>query len=169
MGDAIAVIRRRWPEVWAAIEHFTGDEVEHVKDTRVPSLQTRGVHLTSVCDRKSEAKVQADRVPVNSAEAWIYGFALGDLQRELLARPTIQKLTVVVIDALTFRKSVELFDPSDWIEDPRVELVLGHKETILRRPFAVAPACIKLAGPESGTITTLLRRELDASGKSGRS
>lgn len=110
--------------------------------TQVPTLRAGGINVTSCFDRDAEARLQASRIPAGASEAWIYGLALGDLQRVLLERAELERLHVVVMSRAVARLSLELV-PHPWLEDPRVELHLGSAEPAgPREPFACAPACV---------------------------
>ena len=135
MSEGHNIVRRRWPEVAAAVDDAAGLEAE-VTPHPPFTLRVAGVHITSVVDRRAEAVLQSSLVPEDAVEAWVYGVALGDLPEILLGRPALQKLHVVVMSAGLFDAALGL-EPMAWLADPRVSLTYGASRP--HRPFAAAP------------------------------
>ncbi len=157
------IICRRWPHVWAALESAVPPAgVVLTEDTPEPTLCVDGVHLTSAYNRRAEAELQASAVPRESESAWVYGLALGDLVRVLLEREVLRRLTVVVMSPAVAYQSLRSVDHADWLADPRVDLVLAASQTTVHRPFAVAPACLRLAGEDAARLRDLVALELNA-------
>lgn len=156
------IARRRWPALLEVLESARGLDDVRAIDRGAATLSIGGVQLTSARDRRAEARLQARLVRAGSREATVYGVALGDLPRELLARPELERLRVVVLNAAVVRAAWSRFDASDWLADERVELVHGQGERELGRPFAAAPAALRLAEDACARIRDLVAIELAA-------
>lgn len=151
------IIERRWPKIWGELSRAPRPvAVSQTSDTRVPTLVVDGIHLTSSYDREAEASLQASAAPNDADHVWVYGVALGDIQRMLLARPLLKRLTVVILAPGAAFQSLSRFDHRDWLSDDRVELISGAGLDRVPAPFAVSPASLKLAAPETLEIRDLL-------------
>jgi hypothetical protein len=144
-ADNSAIIRRRWPGVLEMIEGAAPVEARITDRTPERTLFIDGIHLTSSYNRLGEARLQARVIPCQSETATVYGFALGDLQRVLLERPAIVQLDVVVLSTSATHESLARFEHADWLADPRVTLIHGGETDTVRKPFALAPATLRLA------------------------
>ena len=155
------IVGRRWPELWEQLRNApTPRDVRELSHTPEWTLRIDGIQLTSAYNRPSEARLQAELVPENSREAHVYGIALGDLPRVLLERAQLERLWVSIMSRSVARESLRLCDHSDWLGDPRVELLLANARSELRRPYAVAPACLSLAGARSARLRDALYLDL---------
>ncbi|MCP4599829.1 MAG: DUF115 domain-containing protein [Proteobacteria bacterium] len=155
------IIENRWPAVWEEIvQTDVYKEIALTPDTPESTFVISGIHLTSAYNRNAEARLQARLVPMESSSAWIYGFALGDLQRVLLEREAINELNVVVMNPALLRASLTHFDHTDWLKDMRIDLTLAASEASVHSPFAVAPACLRLAGDKATNLRDMLLLEL---------
>jgi hypothetical protein len=152
------IFQQRWPEVWQVITQCQPfDDVVIADNTPEQTLLINNLQLTSAYSRANEALVQSHLIEAGSKEAAVYGFALGDLPRNLLARDELEKLYVVILSPAATFWSLVYFDHTDWLQDPRVELkYAGHEENV-RRPFAAAPVCLRLADDASTRIKDLVR------------
>ena len=160
--DMQQVIEQRWPAVWQAIQNCTPyPNTALVEDTPEQTLVINGLHLTSAYNRQQEAELQSQLVPEDAVSACIYGFALGDLARELLKRKTLKELVVVLLAPEVVHWSLKHFDHSDWLNDARVTLKLAQDERQLRLPFCVAPACLRLANDVSTKLKDQIMIELN--------
>jgi hypothetical protein len=117
-----------------------------------------GIHLTSRFDRRADAELQAERVPLDATEATVYGIGLGDLPRVLLERLSLERLRVVVLSRAAAKCALAL--DRRWLGDPRVELVLARDERSLRTPSAVSPACLALADDDALALRDAVLLEL---------
>jgi hypothetical protein len=152
----LEILETRWPGMWAKLAEEPALEAAVIEGTPEPTLRIGGIQLTSAYNRLSEARLQAALVPQDARCVWVYGYALGDLQRVLLERPELEELHVGILNPSVAWHSIESFDHSDWLGDARVRLHLLKDDEPLQKPFAVAPACILLACDE----VTRLRDEL---------
>lgn len=154
------ILSRRWPLLWEAIRSAPTSPPPVYSTTPQPTLIFSGIHLTGGYDRAAEAGLQARLVPTSSPSVWVYGAALGDLPRTLLARPALQQLNVVLLNLFVFAHCLAFADQSDWLADPRVELSNAAGQTEIRTPFAVSPACLRLASDGAARLRDLLALEL---------
>lgn len=126
----------------------------------VQTLVVDGIQLHSRYAPQHEARLQADLIPQGHAVVHVYGLANGDLIRELLARPEVTRLCLILMNAAVDRTNFTLFDHTDWLSDPRVCMLDTANERELRLPFACAPAFLYLADDESARLRDLLHLEL---------
>lgn len=156
------IIETRWPKTWNAI---ADSELHHhfdvVREAPEQTLVFSGIHLTSSYNRMSEAHVQARLIDSESEKATIYGFGLGDLPRVLLERQNLKSLHVVVLNPSIVRTVLQHFDQTDWLQDPRVTLVLARNAKKIEKPFAVCPASLRLASDEAVRIRDRIVQELE--------
>lgn len=156
-----ALIDRRWP---ACAEKLRAtalpDRLEQVQHGDVPTLVVDGIQLHSRYAPQQEARLQAALIPPGHAVVHVYGLAHGDLIRELLARPEVTQLHLVLMNAAVDRVNFLLRDHTDWLADPRVCVLDAATERELRLPFACAPAFLYLADDESARLRDLLHLEL---------
>src|SRR2546422_308459 len=110
-----------------------------------------GYQLTSAVDRIAEARLQAQAIPIDAPEAWVYGCGLGDLVRVLLERPALRRLHVVVFN-------LEILEMARLVNDDRVRLYLpGTAPPKVRDPFAVCPGDLRHAEPAAYEIRDIRR------------
>jgi hypothetical protein len=157
--SAVALLKQRFPEVARAVECERPLSATPSEGTPDATLICRGLHLTSCVDRRAEAELQAREVPLDALSATVYGLALGDLPRVLLERPALRELRVVVLNPALF-SAANRCAPMTFLGDMRVKLVLGRDETRVARPFAVAPACLRLAEDAALPIRDRVQQEL---------
>ena len=158
--EPLEQIQRRWPEIAAALASAQPGRTWGLTQTPVPTLRVGEINITSCYDREREANLQASRIPEASEEAWVYGVALGDLQRALLSRPALQRLHVVIMSRAVERKSFEVAD-HPWLADPRVTLHHGAVDDV-REPFACAPASVWTAERDRQSLRDRLLTALAA-------
>lgn len=156
-----APLARRWPQVAAAVEEAIGNLPGFAWLQRpCPTLVIDGIQLTSAHDRTREATLQAARIPAGSRQAWVYGMALGDVPRLLLQRPELRNLQVVLFNPGVAALSLYFFDHRDWLDDPRVSLVVAGPEDTLQQPYAALPACLHLADDAASRLRDLICLDL---------
>lgn len=161
MATNFAILARRWPKL--------ARQIEKAADTLPPfslvekgaqTLVIDGIHLTSAYDRIKEANLQAAPIPMKSSQAWVYGMALGDIPRVLLSRKSLKEVTVVIMNCAVAALSLYFFDHSDWLDDPRINLVAASPTDRLHTPFATAPGCLQLADEQAGRLRDLVCLDL---------
>jgi len=157
----LKLISERWPQLAERL-HKTSDpeQVELVIDAPEITLLINGIHLSSCYDRLREARIQAELVPEGSTLAHVYGLATGDLPRLLLSRSELKELNVLVMSLAVARASLAYLDHSDWLTNPRVNLLMASSESDLQFPFACASATLSLADDGGARIRDLLYLEL---------
>lgn len=158
----LKIIEQRWPEIYQALIAIESPEQAlYLSETEEPTLLVNGIHLSSCFDGRSEARLQASKVPESAASVWVYGVVNGALQRELLQRLWLKQLEVVVLSLELFRSALRFFDHNDWLSDDRVRLSVASTATDIRVPFAVVPACLKIVDPAAARVRDLIVLELD--------
>lgn len=157
MEANFAIVGQRWPDVAQAIER-AADSLPpfSLEEKSARTLYVDGIHLTSAYDRLQEAQLQAAEIPDDSARAWVYGLALGDIPRVLLKRRQLKELTVVVMNSSVAALSLYFFDHRDWLADPRVTLAVATPTDRLHAPFATAPGCLQLACDEASRLRDMV-------------
>lgn len=153
------VLRERWPALQARIEAEDGaalqaDLVQGLGST----LSISGIQLTSRHDRTLEARQQAASLP-QEAVLHLYGTGLGDLQLELLARPSLERLYVHILNGAVFKLVLQLLEQDGWLADPRVELLYAGDLREIQLPFFALPAELVLADDHSAKIRDRLISE----------
>jgi hypothetical protein len=156
------IIHQRWPQVAERLENASiphHHEITH--QTPETTLVIDGIHLTSAYDRQAEASFQAQAIPLNSRQAWVYGMGLGDLPRRLLQREQIKELKVVILNPAVALASLTFFDHEDWLRDARTELQLGN-QAYPSQPLVANPASLILADTESAALRDRVFMELSS-------
>jgi len=157
----LEVLDKRWPDIYQAINRTTKrPSIAVSRDTPVPTLIIDGIHLSSGYDRVKEAQLQSLLVPDKSNKAWVYGVGLGDLPRTLLERNKIEQLFVVIMNLGLVRQSFSSLDHTDWLSDPRVNLLTATDQIDVHFPFATTPPCLELADNSSASLRDLIYLEL---------
>lgn len=139
------IIETRWPSLFAALQDAPPPAQVSWSERVEATLVINGVHLSSQYDIYKEASLQAQLVPLDSHQAWVYGSGVGALPRVLLNRPALEKLTVVVLNPAVFYQCLLAFDQSDWLADPRLSIEPALPADMVHFPFAASPACLRLA------------------------
>lgn len=160
----LAVIEQRWPDV---AQRLCGEDAGSVPaqllEGRESTLSIHGVQLTSRHDRFAEALTQAHSLPVHSPVVHVYGTALGDLQRVMLADPSLQVLHVHILNGALCALVLQLLDQHDWLSDPRVTLAYADVRDEIQLPFFALPAELVLADDTSARIRDRLVSEVHVS------
>lgn len=157
----IVIIEQRWPYLAEQISRAQMPaQVELVSAAPETTLVVDGIQLSSRYDRLREARLQASLVPAGSEIVHVYGLATGDLPRVLLDRKELKKLHVVVLSLAVARASLTYLEHSDWLDDPRVNLLTASSSSDLQLPFACASASLSLADNSGARMRDLLYLEL---------
>lgn len=120
------VIERRWPALFARLLNEDGSAIEAELTQGLGStLSIGGIQLTSRHDRVREAQIQAASLPADKPQLHVYGTGLGDLPTVLLERTGLERLYVHILNGALFALVLQLIDQRQWLQDPRVELLLS--------------------------------------------
>ena len=151
--ENIRVIDKRWPAVGETLTAaLTTGALEWVSHGAERTVLVSGIQLTSAYDRRAEASVQAELIPVTSRTATVYGFALGDLPRVLLQRPALVSLRVIIMNPELAAIGCRAADQTDWLSDPRVDVAFAWEEERICTPFAAAPTALRLAANRAAKL-----------------
>ena len=153
MATGLERAASRWPALHRhllAVDELDV-ELEWLDHTPAKSLRVGGRLLTSCLDREGEARLQASTVPRGSDSASVYGLAFGDLPRELLARPELKKLKVVLLNCPLDRLLLSR-DGHEWLDDERVDLSVGSGEAGVELPCAVSIGALKASSSACGHL-----------------
>lgn len=140
----LAVVRRRWPQLAAALAQQAELGVE-LQSGYAPTLIVEGIQLTSNYDRLAEAEAQAAEVATEAPVVMLYGLGLGELPRLLLARPATRQLLLQVMNLALLRSQLTVADHGDWLVDVRLNLIYDVNQQSVLHPFAVATGDLLLA------------------------
>ncbi|MBR9883897.1 MAG: DUF115 domain-containing protein [Oceanospirillales bacterium] len=154
-------LRERWPEVAAQLNVESADARTVLGDTPETVLVYRGLHISSAFDPMREAELQAERVPLECACAWVYGLGSGYLADVLLARPQIKTLHVVFFNHQLMVESLATY-PHRWLSDSRVRLYFAGAVTTPQWPFAAVYAELCLASHQALPLRDRVLVELNA-------
>lgn len=157
----LAVLEQRWPDMAQRLLRENADAVPaQLIEGQGSTLSVAGIQLTSRHDRVAEARLQAASLPVDSSQVHLYGTALGDLQRVLLACESLRVLHVHILNGALFSLVLRLLEQQDWLSDPRVVLAYADAATEIRLPFFALPAELVLADDSSARIRDRLVSEV---------
>lgn len=161
-AENLRILAERWPDLAARVRNAVAPEpLRWAQDGTSPALEVVGLRLWSAYDADAEARLQAELVPANSGEAWVYGVGGGDLIRVLLHRPALARANVVVLHPGLLHLLLHLLDHRDWLADPRVQMHDGVAQRDVQTPFAAVPACIALSDPACNGLRERLTQELE--------
>ncbi|VVN09539.1 hypothetical protein PS662_03778 [Pseudomonas fluorescens] len=154
------LIQRRWPRVWyrLSVENSATLQTDLVKGLD-STLSINGIQLTSRHDRKREAALQAQTLPVESPVVHVYGTGLGDLQLQLLERAGLERVYVHILNGAVFALVLQLLDQQQWLGDPRVELLYAGELAEIRLPYFALPSELVLADDFNAKIRDRLISE----------
>ncbi|PKQ75052.1 motility accessory factor Maf-2 [Aeromonas sobria] len=157
----LAIIEQRWPRLAAQLT------VAQLGDLQVEScegisstLLVNGIQLTSRHDRVAEAELQAATLP-DVPVLHLYGTGLGDLPRTLLARSSLKRLEVKIMNGALFALVLRLLDQQDWLTDPRVQLMMAGDEAEVSLPFFALPPELLLVEDAAARIRDRLVSEIE--------
>lgn len=154
------VLQARWPALFERLQQQAGEPLEaELVEGLGSTLSISGIQLTSRHDRVAEARLQAASLAESDEVIHLYGVGLGDLPRVLLERPALQQLRVFLLNSALFALVVQLLDHSDWLLDPRVELVFAGDSSEIQLPFFALPSELVLADDFSAKIRDRLISE----------
>lgn len=157
----LAVIDQRWPDVAQRLRAENAEAVPaQLVEGRESTLSIGGIQLTSRHDRLAEAQIQTQSLPHNSPVVHLYGTALGDLQRVMLAGHLLQTLYVHILNGALFALVLQLLEQDDWLSDPRVQLAYADARSEIQLPFFALPAELVLADDSSARIRDRLVSEV---------
>ena len=155
------VITRRFPALGRELCRFAPLPCR-LASRRESTLLLDGIQLTSVHDRTREAAIQLDHIPTGTSELTLYGFGLGDLARQALARTGLLRLNVRVIAPQVSLASLLFEDQTDWLNDPRCNVSFLHDDEQITTPCAASPVELRWMPPplqrHRDTLIDLLTR-----------
>lgn len=158
--DPLSVINERWPNIASLLAHANSLQYTLIEQPQT-SLVFEDIQLTSCYDRQSEAKLQAQQLAVECKNITIFGPAMGDLAIELLSRPTLKQLNVVIMNLSVFKAALKhMFDVS-WLKDKRVQISLAANNTAIPEYFLVSPAELTLVDDSAVILRDKLQLLLD--------
>ncbi len=159
LPNNLAIIEQRWPTIFQKLmtANLTSLQVQVEQNT----LLINNIQLTSNFDRVAEAKIQTQRIPQDSAKAFVYGTGLGDVQALLLQRKSLKSLVVCLLNIDLFLHELNAIDQTDWLKDPRVTLTFAEQLKEVFEPFIALPAELMFADEGSAQLRDRLMLELD--------
>ena len=157
----LAIIEARWPALAAKLTAAQLGELQiELCEGLNSTLLVGHIQLTSRHDRITEAQLQADSMP-DAPELHLYGTALGDLPRTLLARTGLERLHVHIMNRSLFALVLALLE-QEWLQDPRVQLCQACDETEIVLPFFALPSELELAEDAASRVRGRLMSEVTA-------
>lgn len=158
----LETLARRWPALAADLDGVGEPPCQWSDEAPQGSLVIDGIHLASGFDRVAEAELQAGLIPEQSPDASIYGVGCGELPRQLLRRPQLNRLTVVVLNLGVLRASLAHYDHTDWLSDPRVALIAADERLAVNAPFCAIPPELQLCADHAAALRDRVQLELDS-------
>lgn len=158
----MAIVSLRWPDISHQITaaDITSVSVQLVEDEQLTMLYD-DIQIASSFDQVSEAKIQIKHIPSKSSQVFLYGTGLGGIQKELLLNDDIQQLNVVIMNISVFKASLTHFEQIHWLEDIRVNLILGSTLSRVFFPFIALPAELTLSDNATARLRDIVSLELD--------
>lgn len=161
LADNLKIIQARWPHLVERLQQDSEQYSVHIQQGQDTTLLVNDIQLTGAYDRQAEACLLANQIPENIKQVVLYGPALGDVQRQLLARGALEKLLIQILNPSVFRYVLQSFDQSDWLADPRVELFYDPKQQQVYSPFIAQTGELLLASDKMATLRDRIALELN--------
>lgn len=159
LKDNLVVIEERWPQIRELIGAARLDSFN--VEVEQGTLLVNDIQLTSGYDRKAEAKLQCEQIPQDSPVAYVYGVGLGDVPLCLLERKRIKSIVVCVLNVDILLHVLNALDHTDWLKDPRIELVYSDKMKDVYEPFIGLPTELRFSDDKSATLRDRIVLELN--------
>lgn len=157
-----SLVRARWPSLHDSLSAADYPQEVILDDRYIDhSFIVRDIHICSVFDSLSEARLQAESVSQNAVEAHCYGVGMGDLPVALLERAALRRLLVYIFNPGIFRLLLDSTDQTGWLSDERTALMLADHVTDVGYPFAANPACLLLAATDTWPLRDRVQAELN--------
>ncbi len=158
--EKIALAAMRWPFLAPFITLDMALDYDVTGDTPAPVLVYQSKHMSSAIDPRTEASVQASVIPVECKEAWVYGVGSGLVIEQLLQRPIIECLNVVVFNRQLLAKSLAVYEHT-WLSDQRVNIFYAGDLSLPGKPFAAVYPELQLAEVAAHPLRDRVMTELD--------
>jgi len=155
----ISIIEQRWPEIAKRIKQASLATLSVTLEKN--TLLVNDIQLTSNYDRIEEADIQIEHISLQSAQVFLYGVGLGDVQIQLLKRPAIESLSVCILNVDLLLHCLSAVDHRLWLEDPRVSLFTAEDVADVYLPFVALPTELIFADNESAKLRDRIVLELD--------
>lgn len=157
-----SIVVSRWPNIWSKVEASNESRVLEVDTSHtIPALIIDNIHLHSCFNTDKEVKQQLEHLGDVGNQVYCYGIGSGELIRELLRRYPGSRINVVILNVFVFKVQMALYHWYDWLEQESVELIDGSQMDDVKVPFAVAPAELMLASPNTKSLADQLQLELN--------
>ncbi|QSX39717.1 motility associated factor glycosyltransferase family protein [Shewanella cyperi] len=167
----MAIIRRRWPEVAQAMDAADPDSLDAMLVTGAEqTISVNGIQLSSRHNRLSEVELLAAQLPETTPSIFLYGLGMGDLPRELLARPALKNLILIPLNMALLKLLLSYTEQQDWLIDPRCELILPSNQSQFREPAIALIADMVLAEDSAAELRNkwLVKNQLQFSARDHR-
>jgi len=161
LNENLKVIGARWPDVLAQIERADISSLNVVLENN--TLLINDIQLTSNYDREAEAKIQVQRIPLTSPQAFVYGVGLGDVPLQLLKRDNLKSIVVCILNFDLFLHSLNAVDHTLWLSNPKTNLTTSEQLKDVYKPFVALPADLNFADDNSAKLRDRVVLELDQS------
>lgn len=158
----LSVISKRWPDIAKKIMSvdISNAKIQLVEDKQ-RTMVYEAIQIASSFDQDSEAQIQIKAIPINCTQLTLYGTGLGAVQRRLLNNNNIHQLNVVIMNISLFKAALTHFNQTDWLEHPKVKLILADDTHRINSPFIALPAELVLADNTSARLRDMLCLTLD--------
>ena len=129
----VAIVSQRWPAVGNSLSDMAGSDTllskKHSQKSKYASLIVDNINLNSIYDPQKEAKLQLKNIPKNATTAWVYGGGSPHQLETLLNRKPLIKLTWVILSIKVFYQSLDFYDFSSILQDPRLVIEMATPKT----------------------------------------
>ncbi|QSX28986.1 motility associated factor glycosyltransferase family protein [Shewanella cyperi] len=153
----MAIIRRRWPEVAQAMNAADPDSLDAMLVTGAEqTISVNGIQLSSRHNRLAEAELLINQLPANCREVTLYGVGMGDVPSLLIHDPRLQRISVCPLNLHVFVLLLTYTDQSEWLSEPRVELVARPQQLVLAPCYIAITPDLLLISDENARLRDLV-------------
>lgn len=153
------VIQERWPYIANALSQASLESLDVLAEQN--TLLINNIQLTSNYDRRAEAQLQCDKIPLTDTKAFVYGVGLGDVPICLLERENIISVVVCILNMDLLLHSLNALDHVTWLADPRLTLTTAPQLKDVFFPFVALPTELHFADDESAVLRDRVVVELN--------
>lgn len=151
------IITRRWPKLASRLLVTSFDDLDAcLVIGSEQTISVNGVQLSSRYNRQAEAQLFIDQLPKNITHISVYGVGLGDVFNLLIDDSQIEQIDVNLLNLSLFALVLSHTDQSEWLNDPRVNLIDKIDQYRLAKFYIALPADLYLISDDNAVIRDLI-------------
>jgi len=158
----LAIIKQRWPDIYQqiALLHIADIDAQWIPGMS-DTIVFRGIQQSSSYYADTEANIQCQQVAESEKNIYVYGVGLGHVQKQLLMRQKLDKLTTTILNLHLFLYSLQRVEHSEWLNDGRTRLQLAKENQQVSFPFIALPGSLATVDEAYAPLRDRLCLELD--------